>query len=918
MQLSLQSSKRRKIDLSKRHNLIINEKLHMRENITYERFLELYNKYGESLEEYEFAKYYLDITSKKFYPLKSGKTKVTPILNLEYVSPQMIEEIKERVKKILDEKNKKKITKVELLEFYYKYGEYLSLKEFAEETMGITGHSVESLCCGDKDSVLIHNKESIDRELIREIQDRIAKEEHLHIDDEISFSEIQRLYQKFGNKFEEKIFATKVLQVSDNRYSFLRRKHKENDNKERKASIFSKYVVSSEYIETLREKVILNKKLHIGDEIDYKRFQELHQKYAGILSEDMFAEEILDVSSVGVKNMRTGNSNSIILTDIEIPIEYINELCEKVIKENNLEQEQFISREEFYDLYDKYGYVLSKKQFVSSILKVNPRTFETMDLGKNKSVQILKDYETTDFKKIREKIVKENNLHYSDRITYQEFLDLYKKYSPINLEEYIFVQKVMGIKIKSFYNMKYGTSKSVEVLLDEKLPTDQEIEDLKRRVIKENKLHYKDKINHEDFSYYHLKYGGIIPELMFAERILDLNKQSLKKIKSNSNDIVQILLKTRMNDEEIRKLKERIIEENPYLIEKAEITLEEFENLYNNYEHTLQQKDFAFYILGVNPQCLNTLKRKKCNIIRIFRNKSEITENEILKIKEFLIQGLSEKEIAKKMFLPLPFFRKSLKNILKNEVISKEEIQKERIRILYKEGKKLLEIRKLVTYIPEKVKEQLEEVREEERVRVRKFRKEQKKEATRKKKEQENNKNERIRQEREKSKRDKEFKEIKRKTERVLDSYIVNKPNRITVRKYISECKLKIENKSISKEDLEILKEVIIFLDSGEKDISLYVKGCIIFGEYTKAIKFINSTMDNEGVTSEGKIKLQFLKSDLKQAERESNAINIIYAGLSDPKQISERTGLTEVDAIRLMKKFKNQIKQSDKIQTFE
>ena len=209
-------------------------------------------------------------------------------------------------------------------------------------------------------------------------------------------------------------------------------------------------------------------------------------------------------------------------------------------------------------------------------------------------------------------------------------------------------------------------------------------------------------------------------------------------------------------------------------------------------------------------------------------------------------------------------------------------------------------------------------MREEERVRVRKFRKEQKKEATRKKKEQENNKNERIRQEREKSKRDKEFKEIKRKTERVLDSYIVNKPNRITVRKYISECKLKIENKSISKEDLEILKEVIIFLDSGEKDISLYVKGCIIFGEYTKAIKFINSTIDNEGVTSEGKIKLQFLKSDLKQAERESNAINIIYAGLSDPKQISERTGLTEVDAIRLMKKFKNQIKQSDKIQTFE
>ena len=39
MQLSLQSSKRRKIDLSKRHNLIINEKLHIRENRTKNRIL---------------------------------------------------------------------------------------------------------------------------------------------------------------------------------------------------------------------------------------------------------------------------------------------------------------------------------------------------------------------------------------------------------------------------------------------------------------------------------------------------------------------------------------------------------------------------------------------------------------------------------------------------------------------------------------------------------------------------------------------------------------------------------------------------------------------------------------------------------------------------------------------------------------
>ena len=61
MELSLQSKTNLKSVYKLRERFIEEEKLHINDKIDYEKFQELYEKYGEDFTEKEFAKYFLDI-----------------------------------------------------------------------------------------------------------------------------------------------------------------------------------------------------------------------------------------------------------------------------------------------------------------------------------------------------------------------------------------------------------------------------------------------------------------------------------------------------------------------------------------------------------------------------------------------------------------------------------------------------------------------------------------------------------------------------------------------------------------------------------------------------------------------------------------------------------------------------------------
>ena len=685
MKLSLQRKVSLKTTFYQREKMIKQENLHISDEISLEQFQNLYRKYGNDIGQKEFARCFLDMSYDSCYKLLKGKIKGISILAREFILEQELLDIKKKVIEFYQLKPNQELDYKEICEMHVKFGGKLSLVIFAEEILNVTAHSIERLRTNEEGRAKILKPIEVPRKQIKEIQEKVVRQAGRHIHEKISLEELEKLYAEFGENIGIKLFATKVLQVSSRQINPLLK------GKIKKSAIFSKYFVNPDDICKLRERVILEEGLHIGDSIDKRDFERLYQKYGGMLSEEIFAEEILDVTAVSVKNMKKGG-NLIVLKNIEIPEEYIEEIRKKVISENNFEHKQFLEREKIEILYQKFGYILSEKQFVELILD----TVETQ----NKRITILRNQKTTDFDELRKRIIKENHLHYDDRMEYFEFERLHKKYAP-HTKEYIFAEKIFDLSVGAFSGIKSKKGeKFTYILLGEKLPSNEEIERIKQIVIRENKLHRKDEINYEKFCELHLKYGGIMPAYMFAERILDISKASLDKInpmdkrgrkrkKGTQKEKVQILLNTQMEDEKIEALKERVIAENQLYVAK-EITLEEFEKMYGENEHILSRIEFAKEILVVNKQNLNKLKHGICQTVKVLigvekgqkreTRKNDFTEKEIELLREYLIQGMSEEEIATRFSVTLPFLRRNQKKIFKSGILSKKEILYGKIR----------------------------------------------------------------------------------------------------------------------------------------------------------------------------------------------------------------------------------------------
>lgn len=603
MKLSLQ----KKLNLNEiyklRDNLIKELSLHINDSITYSQFLEIYKKYGNDLEDKVFAKYYLDIETNKFYELSSGKCKTTSILTKEYVSKDELDKIREKVIESIKNNNKTDISYDELIELHRQYGGKLSLKTFAEETLNVSNHSVDCMKYKKNKRALILRETNIDLEIVEKIKGEIISNSKLHIDDEITLDTFTQLYKQycFSEDIDKSTFATKVLEISTGQVNrFL-------SGKLPKTHVFQKYIVSPEYIFDLREYVIQKEKLHIDDSIDNVRFLKLYQKYGGILSKEIFAEEILDISAVGVKNMRVSGANSLILGEIDISEEYVQELRSKMVKKEQLASGQLISKDEFNKMYQKYGGILSKKLFASEILKIQENNFFLLMRGENKTTGILIGEEIIDFNALRRKIIKENFLHHDDKMEYHQFEQLHNKYAP-NVPEYIFADKVLDINKSGYARICFNKGVNYTFILsEEKLPKDEEFKVLKNKVLKQEKLHIKDNINYTRFQDIHRKYGGIIPEYIFADRILDISKKKLLDIYNHPGEETWILTKTHFDVDEVKKLHKKIVDENQ-LYKGKPITYSEFQEWYNKYNHILTPNMFSRLVLGINKQSFKNLK----------------------------------------------------------------------------------------------------------------------------------------------------------------------------------------------------------------------------------------------------------------------------------------------------------------------
>lgn len=518
-----------------------------------------------------------------------------------------------------------------------------------------------------------------------------------------------------------------------------------------------------------------------------------------------------------------------------------------------------------------------------------PENYKFLPEGIHNSVTILHSRETN-IEALRNKIIKENNLHYDDMIDYEIFHKLHQNYAP-NMSELLFAINILSITEASFQGLKYGDGRS-RILLDLKLPDKDEMAKIRNEIIINKNLHIRDKIGYIELQKLHQVYGGIMSLEIFAIEVLLMDKQGFGRLRTDyekNKDKKDVTLKKafllfnyEISFNELENLKLIIKKENN-LENPVKLTYKQIEELYNRYGGVMTMNMFVRDVLGVSEKVLENVRSgRRTNILVSIRQR--LKDNEINELKRYLVENLSEGEIAKKMNITVAFLKANIRELVRTKELSDSNLLYERVKILKESGFRLPSIAAELDISEDDVRMLLERYKEEKV-----------KNAT----------EESIRKKEEKSKRkiEKNSELIEKRAIKIMDEYINTEKNENAIKEYIQDCKRKFAEDKFEFEDLDFLRECILFVQGGLQEIEIFSRICIRFGEYENALKFIRENiMHNEKITFEEKGKLEELKKIIVNAENKLKAKKMLQAGHTDINEVAIATGASRSDVENLKK----------------
>ena len=881
-----------------RQEMIKKEKLHIHDVIDYQQFLELYNQYGQGLSEEEFGEIYLDLSRGDYYSLKKNRCK---ILKNEEIDDEYICFIKQYVIKRFGLSKGKTVSYEEIQQMYQSVSTKMSETIFAEKILDISSHSLSCIKYDKTDRATIFTKtddiyfraeipeKTIRKEIrkrtreannaIKEIKNTIAEDRKLHIGDKISYSQFQEIYEIYGKElYTEYDFAKTILRISEAKAKkFIHKKIEE-------VEIWKNETIDLDSLLEIRKNMIKSEGLHIKDEITYEQFQELYEKYAGKLSEEMFAEEILDISRVGFKNLKKGKSpNSIILGDIDISEEIKEKVCQEIKKNEHIYKGKRISYEEFLYLYRKYAFVIKEIDFAEKILKINVTQFRELKKGKCKTTRVFNTddfevYDERELKQLRDIVIKENRLHIGDSISGQKFQQLYDTYG-FGMSKEFFGEKILDMKAYRIPIILADSTENTIILLNEKVSKD-EFKRIRTNFLKSREHCIGDMINYQEFNRLYQQYGEKLSEVQFAEKILFITNDNLKAIRQNAKTgrETAIFGNLRLSDAYMAKLKARIIEKYA-LYFRQNITPEFFDKIYQETNTIFSKADFAKKILEVSQQSYYKMYVARMSetfvILGIsgdINNKRKFLELQEEMLKTLLDKGYDYKSIAKET------------NLTEKQVEQKANK-------FYDEGivDRQVAIRNYI-YHQLKHKQKLEEnrIEEEDKTYIWKIK--------------------------EKIKKDRKFEELEDRCIDIVDDFKETQSSREQIMEYIQLCQERYAEhfENMSPKTIETLQSVLEYLDLTNMTYNkFFIKACISQKNYKSANRFITFCMQKPGLTVQEKKDLQDLRTMIREAIKRNEAIELIKLNRSIP-EIMMQTGMNEVDIIKM----KKHIQDSQKLAT--
>ena len=131
---------------------------------------------------------------------------------------------------------------------------------------------------------------------------------------------------------------------------------------------------------------------------------------------------------------------------------------------------------------------------------------------------------------------------------------------------------------------------------------------------------------------------------------------------------------------------------------------------------------------------------------------------------------------------------------------------------------------------------------------------------------------------------------------------------------YISNCKERLEQGTLEKSELNLIKDLITLTDK-YSDIIFYIKACVSFNQLEEAVKFANYNKGNENLTQEQRGKIVDLSKKILNLKKKSCALTYLKRG-AGILEAAKSSGLSETEVIKLNRKLQEKKKASPTVGT--
>ncbi len=379
--------------------------------------------------------------------------------------------------------------------------------------------------------------------------------------------------------------------------------------------------------------------------------------------------EIKNTGIFGKKDKSSNESNY----DEHYNIEELKKLRQIVILENKLHIAQSISGKKFEEIYEKYGFGMSKKFFADKVLDIKPYRLNCILRDETDNTVILtnENVEREYLKNLRGILFKSREHCTEDMINYQEFQRLYEIYGG-KLSEVQFAEKILFISNDNLNQIrqKKEFGRETEIFANLKL-SDAYLANLKSKVIQRHLLYSRQNITPEFFRKIYREARTVLSEVDFARLILEVQQRQVyyKALVSKENETFRILSVsgTNENKDKFLKRQDNIVKS---MLENG-ASYEEIAEASNLTLGALKEK-----IEGLNENSVNLETIKKNYVLNRLKNKKKFDPKRIeeLGIDEAYITAVEEELNAQKQFEALEERSFKIVDELKESKHSKKHI----------------------------------------------------------------------------------------------------------------------------------------------------------------------------------------------------------------------------------------------------